>query len=106
MSADAVALSPTGGGAATLLSVRAQPGARRRGVAGVWSDCLKLAVQAPAEGGRANEELVRLAAELFGLRPSAVELVRGHSARRKTLRIEAPPDVVRARLAALLEETT
>jgi uncharacterized protein YggU (UPF0235/DUF167 family) len=63
-------------------------------------------VLAPAEGGRANDELLRLVAELFGLRPSAVSLVRGHSARRKSLRSEAPPAAVRARLAALFEETT
>jgi hypothetical protein len=105
-SADDVALTATDSGAATLLPVRAQPGARRRGVGGIWNGCLKLSVRVPPEGGRANEELIRLAAELFGLSPSAVTLVRGHSARRKTLRLAVPLEQVRARLAALLGETT
>ena len=105
MSAPPVEVTAADGGAASLLLVRAQPGARRRGVAGTWNGHLKLAVTAPAEGGRANEELVQLAAALFQLRPSAVILVRGHSARQKTLRLLAAPEDVRARLAALLERT-
>ncbi len=93
-----------GEGGGSLLCVRAQPGAKRRGPAGTFDGCLKLAVCAPAADGRANAELVELAAELFGLRPSAVTLVRGHSGRRKTLRLELAPDAVRARLALLLQE--
>jgi len=104
MSGADVAVTAVDGGAATLLAVRAQPGAKRRGAAGTWNGHLKLAVRAPAADGRANDELVKLAAELFGLRASAVSLVRGHSARQKTLRLEAPADVVRARLDALLRE--
>jgi uncharacterized protein (TIGR00251 family) len=88
-----------------LLSVRVQPGARRTGAAGALDGRLRLAVTAPPEGGRANEAVCRLVAELFGLRASAVEVVRGHSSRRKTLRLAAAPDAVRARLAALLEGT-
>lgn len=103
MSTGLVRVTPADGGKASLLSVRAQPGARRRGVAGTFNGHLKLAVTAPADDGRANEELLRLTAELFGLRPSSVTLVRGHSARHKTLRLEAAPDDVRARLKGLLE---
>lgn len=88
-----------------LLRVRVQPGARRTGAAGASDGCLRLAVTAPPEGGRANEAVRRLAAELFGLRASAVEVVRGHSSRRKTLRLALAPEAVRARLATLLEGT-
>ncbi len=102
MSADEVRLEPADDGRATDLHVRAQPGARRRGVAGTWNGHLKLAVQAPALEDRANRDLVKLVAELFELRPSEVALVRGHSARQKTLRLELPPEVVRERLARLL----
>ncbi|MCZ6599129.1 MAG: DUF167 domain-containing protein [Planctomycetota bacterium] len=102
MSADEVRIEPADDGRAADLYVRAQPGARRRGVAGTWNGHLKLAVPAPAVEGRANHELVRLAAELFELRPSEVALVRGHSARQKTLRLALPPEVVRERLARLL----
>lgn len=103
MSAGPVEVVAAEGGAVSLLPVRAQPGARRRGIAGTWNGRLRLAVTAPAEDGRANEELLLLVAELFRLRPSAVSLVRGHSARQKTLRLEAAPEEVRARLRTLFE---
>lgn len=87
---------------AALVAVRAQPGARRTGVAGTWNGQLKLAVSAPPDGGRANAALVKLAAKLFGVRASAVELVRGHSSRQKELRIELAPEELRRRVAKLL----
>jgi len=90
------------GDRAALLPVRAQPGARRTGVVGTHDGHLKLAVSAPPDGGRANEAIVALVARLFGLRPSAVTLVRGHSARQKLLRLELAPDETRRRLDTLL----
>lgn len=87
---------------AALLAVRAQPGARRSGLVGVHDGQLKLAVNAPPDAGRANEALLALAAKLFGLRPSAVTLVRGHSSRQKVLRLELALDEARRRLDALL----
>ena len=89
-------------GRSVLLSVRVQPGARRAGAMGRWNGLLKLAVAAPPEDGRANEAALALLAELFGLRPSAVALVRGHSARTKVFRLALSPAAARARLAALL----
>ncbi len=91
-------LSSVEGGRATLLSVHARPGARRGEIAGVHDGKLKVAVHAPADGGRANEELRALVAGLFGLRASAVVLVRGHSSRSKVLRVELPLDEVKRRL--------
>ena len=44
----------------TRLRVRVSPGARRGGVAGRVGEVWKLRVTAPAEGGRANEAVVRL----------------------------------------------
>jgi uncharacterized protein (TIGR00251 family) len=93
-----VTLEPCDDGGATLLSVRAQPGARRRGVLGTWNGHLKLGVRAPPEDGRANAELCALVAELVGLRPSAVSLLRGAASRQKVLRVELPPAEVARRL--------
>jgi hypothetical protein len=84
------------------LSVRLQPGARRTGAAGTWNGILKLAVAAPPEDGRANAAAIELLAELFGLRPSSVELLRGHSSRSKVFRLALAPVRARARLAELL----
>ena len=105
MTAEPVRVRSAGDGAA-FLCVRTQPGARRAGVSGVWNGGdggeLRLAVREAAHEGRANRAVVALAAELFGLRPSAVELVRGHSARSKLLRLELDAASVRRRIAELL----
>ena len=90
------------GGRACVLAVRAQPGARREGVAGAWNGQLKLAVTAPPEDGRANERLCAALAELFGLRSSDVRLVSGARARSKRFRLAAPAAAVRARIAEVL----
>jgi uncharacterized protein YggU (UPF0235/DUF167 family) len=45
-------------------------------------------VTAPPVDGRANEALCRLIARLAGVPPSAVGVVRGHTARDKTVRVE------------------
>jgi len=89
-------------GRSVLLSVRVQPGARREGAAGEWNGLLKLAVAAPPSDGRANEAATRLLAELFGLAPSSVTLVRGHSARTKLFRLALRVATARARLDELL----
>lgn len=90
------------GPAAVRLEVRVVPGARRSAPAGTWNGLLKLAVAAPPEDGRANAACAELLGELFGLRPSAVELVRGHSSRSKVFRLALAPARARQRLAELL----
>ncbi|MCK6448597.1 MAG: DUF167 domain-containing protein [Planctomycetes bacterium] len=85
------------------LPVRAQPGASRARVVGVWNGKLKIAVTAPPDKGRANDELCAFVAELLGLRRSSVRLASGERSRDKRLEIDAPPEVVRAALLAALE---
>ena len=70
-----------------LLSVYVQPGAARAGIVGLHGDALKLRVTAPPEDGRANKAVSALLAEACGLSPSAVELVRGATSRRKQYRL-------------------
>jgi len=90
-------------GRACRVRVRAQPGARREGLAGTWNGMLKLAVGAPPEDGRANESLARLLAQLLGLKPKQVALVAGEKARNKEFRVELSCPEVRVRLAARLD---
>ena len=85
-----------------LLAVRVQPGARRTACSGGWGGLLKLTVAAPPAGGRANAAALELLAELFGLRRSAVELVRGHASRAKVFRLAVAHETARRRLAELL----
>jgi uncharacterized protein (TIGR00251 family) len=77
--------SAQGGG--VTLAVRAQPGAKRTSVSGVYGEGaaaqLKIAVQAPPIEGRANSALINFLAETFGVSKSHVELVSGELSRSK-----------------------
>jgi hypothetical protein len=69
------------------LAVRAQPGARKTVIAGVYDNGaeaqLKIAVHAPPIEGRANEALIAFLAETFGVPKRSVELVSGELSRSK-----------------------
>ena len=89
----AVAPHPEG----CLLSVRAQPGARKAGVVGEQAGALKVAVTAPPEDGRANQALTELLRDWLGLKRSQVELVSGATNRNKQFLIRGlTPDELRA----------
>lgn len=70
------------------LTIQTTPNAPRSEVVGWLGDRIKVKVKAPAVEGKANAELLRFLAERFGVRPHAVTLVRGETARLKTVRIE------------------
>ncbi len=57
---------------------------------GLHGDALKVRIAAPPVEGKANAELVRYFSELFGVPSRCVTLLRGESARRKTVRVEGP----------------
>ena len=69
------------------LAVRAQPGAKKTAIAGVYGEGaaaqLKIAVQAPPIEGRANEALVHFLAATFRVPRASVELVSGELSRSK-----------------------
>jgi uncharacterized protein len=81
-------------GGAVVLRVRVTPGGRRNEVLDGRGERLRLRVAARAVEGRANAELERFVAEMFGVRPRAVEIVGGRHARDKIIRVDgvsAPP---------------
>ncbi len=69
------------------LAVRAQPGAKKAAIVGVFGEGdaaqLKIAVQAPPVEGRANEALVAFLAGTFGVSRRSVELMSGEFTRSK-----------------------
>jgi uncharacterized protein (TIGR00251 family) len=78
--------------------LRVTPNGRRSEVLDTTGDRLRLRLAAPAVDGKANDELARFLAELFGVRRSAVSIVAGQRAREKTVAIEGvqgPPDALR-----------
>lgn len=88
-------------GAASTLTVRAQPAAKRPGFTGFWNGMPKIAVSAPPENGRANEEITHTIAAIFELRRAAVTLQSGATARQKKFRLACASDVVNRRLDEL-----
>jgi len=70
------------------LNIQTTPNAPRSEIVKWMGDRLKVKVKAPAVEGKANTELVRFLAEAFGVRPNAVTLLRGDTARIKVVRIE------------------
>lgn len=73
--------------AGITLAVRAQPGAKKTRIAGIYGEGaaaqLKIAVQAPPLEGRANEALIAFLADLFSVARGKVELMSGEISRSK-----------------------
>ena len=64
------------------------PRSSRNEIVGVHNNSLKIKINKPPVDGQANAACCRLLAKLFGLPPSKVTVTRGHTSRRKTIRIE------------------
>ncbi|HYZ27409.1 MAG TPA: DUF167 domain-containing protein [Thermoleophilaceae bacterium] len=71
----------------TLLKVRVQPGASRNEIAGKREGVIVVRVTAPPVDGRANKAACKLLAEICGIPPTRVEVVRGASNRDKVIRL-------------------
>src|ERR1700687_954313 len=86
-----------------VLPVRAQPRARKPGIAGEQGGALKVAVAAPPEEGKANRALVEALAEALGIRRAQVELLAGSTSRDKKFLIRGlTRGEIEQRLAVLL----
>ena len=75
-------------GVAKALEVRVHPRAKRNSVEVGEEGRLEVYVTAAPEDGAANDEVVRLVAEKFGVSQSSVRIVRGHKGHDKLLRSE------------------
>ncbi len=81
-----VSVRETGAGA--VFHVRVVPRASRSGIAGVQNDALKLRITAPPVEGKANDECIRLLAEVLGVKKGQVTIIAGHASRTKTVAVE------------------
>jgi len=85
------------------LRIRVQPRASRTRIVGPQGDCLKVAVQAPPVDGAANAAVIALIAAWLGVAKSRVAILRGDTARAKTLRLsDGPAEQMLARVNAAL----
>jgi len=71
-----------------IMKVYLQPKSSRNEIVGPYRDGIKVKVTAPPVEGKANEALLRLLAKAWRIAPSQIEIVRGHQAREKTLRVK------------------
>ena len=67
------------------LNVHVQPGARRCEVRGMHGDAVKIAIQAAARDGKANEAVLHFIADGLGQSRQRVELASGRQSRRKRI---------------------
>ena len=81
------------------LQVVVKPGSAHRRIVRRDVRGLLIALNSPPSKGRANEELITFLADLLDTPRSSVTIIRGHTARVKTVRIINPEP---ARVAALL----
>jgi uncharacterized protein len=85
----------------TTLKVRVIPNARRSELSAVSSDEVRLKIQAPAQDGKANAEVIRYLAELIDCQRSGITIKRGEKARIKIIEITGvTPEEVRRKLEA------
>jgi uncharacterized protein (TIGR00251 family) len=70
-----------------ILSIKLQPRASRNEIGEPLGEELKIKVTAPPVDSAANEALIKLFAAKLDCSKSKVELIRGQTARHKTLRI-------------------
>ena len=94
----AVTISPHAEGA--TLAVRVQPKAKRNAVLGEQAGALKVSVTAPPEDGRANEAVLAMLRETYGLSRSQVALLSGQTNRNKVVLVRG---VTPQQLATLIE---
>lgn len=82
-----------------LIDVLVSPRASRPRLGPVHGDRIKVAVTAPPVDGAANDAVIDVVARALGCARRDVEVVSGHSSRRKTIRVRG---TTRAALEAVL----
>jgi uncharacterized protein (TIGR00251 family) len=73
------------------VTIRVRPGSSRNEIVGEKEGVLIVRVSAPPVEGKANKAVCKLLAKHYGLPPSKVEIVRGHNARDKVVRLDLEP---------------
>lgn len=87
---------------ALIFKVLVVPRASRSEIVGEHNAALRVRLAAPPVDGAANDELIRVVAQAFGVRKGAVEITAGQTSKRKQLRVRGAS---LAKLRQLLEET-
>jgi hypothetical protein len=86
-------------------AVRVHPGSSTSSVGGTYDGALQVRVRARAVDNAATNEVCAVLADAFGVRPGAVQCVRGTHSRTKLIAIEGNDDVLEDQLSVLLSST-
>ena len=70
-----------------IITVKVIPRSSKKEIAGVVGNIVKVKLTAPPVEGAANEQLIELIAERFGVKKSSVAIVQGGSSKLKTVKI-------------------
>jgi uncharacterized protein (TIGR00251 family) len=84
------------------VDLRVQPRARRTALESA-DGALKAAVTAPPEDGKANDAVIALLAERWRLPKSSFDIVKGASARSKTVSVAGDPAALANRIVQWME---
>ncbi len=74
------------------IEIKVIPNASRNEIVGWQEQTLKVKVQAPPEGGRANDAVLALLVEATGIRKNEISLASGEKSRKKVVRIQSWTD--------------
>ena len=65
---------------------RAQPGASKSSISGLYGDALKITLKAPPVDGKANEELIKFLSKSLDIPKSYVSILSGETNRSKLIK--------------------
>ncbi|MGC2061491.1 MAG: DUF167 domain-containing protein [Thermodesulfovibrionales bacterium] len=69
------------------IEVKVEPRSSKKGLAGVLGNKLKVKLTAPPVDGAANEQLVEVLAEAFGIKKTSIKIIRGQSSKNKVIEL-------------------
>jgi len=72
---------------AVIMNVLLQPRASKNELVGIHGDCLKIKITSPPVENKANKKLCEFLSKLIGVGKGRVEVIGGHKARIKKVRI-------------------
>ncbi len=71
-----------------VIEVKVDPRSSRNEIAGVTDKTVRIKLTAPPVGGAANELLIELLAETFGIKKRNVIIMKGESSRHKLIKLK------------------
>jgi len=74
-----------------IVNVRVVPRASKDSIQGVMDDALKVRIQAPPVGGKANVYLVKFLSKQWKIPRANIEILSGETGRTKRIRVSNPP---------------